>query len=75
MTGVQTCALPIYQAYTFDAKEKAAGVYTWALSGAFTDGIPGYASCCVECGECEEKCPQHLPIRELLRDVNEYFGR
>jgi predicted aldo/keto reductase-like oxidoreductase len=63
------------QAFTFEAKEKAAGVYTWALSGAFTDGIPGYASCCLECGECEEKCPQHLPIREHMRDVSEYFGR
>ncbi|PKL64226.1 MAG: aldo/keto reductase [Methanomicrobiales archaeon HGW-Methanomicrobiales-3] len=72
---IPSCFMYYNQAYTFEAKEKAAGVYTWALSGAFTDGIPGYASCCLECGECEEKCPQHLPIREHMRDVSEYFGR
>ncbi len=32
------------------------------------------ASKCVECGECEEVCPQNIPIREKLRDVVEAFG-
>jgi hypothetical protein len=27
------------------------------------------ADVCKECGECEELCPQKLPIRELLKDV------
>jgi len=72
---IPSCFMYYNQAYSFEAKEKAAGVYSWALSGAFTDGIPGYASCCLQCGECEEKCPQHLPIREYLQDVNDYFGR
>ncbi len=26
---------------------------------------------CVECGACEERCPQHLKIRELLKMVDE----
>ena len=26
---------------------------------------------CVECGECEAKCPQHIPIREQLQEAHE----
>ena len=63
------------QAYTYDAREKATGVYLWALNGSFSGGVPGFASCCVQCGECEDKCPQHLPIREYLQDVREFFGK
>ena len=28
------------------------------------------ASACTECGECEEKCPQHIPIREEMKKVD-----
>lgn len=31
------------------------------------------ASSCIKCGICEPKCPQHLPIRELLEKVKETF--
>ena len=29
----------------------------------------GKASECVKCGKCEQRCPQHLPIRKYLADV------
>lgn len=41
--------------------------YAWATR----DG--GKASDCIECGQCEDICPQHLPIRELLKQAAEQF--
>lgn len=29
---------------------------------------------CTECGKCEAACPQHLPIREQLKLVQEELG-
>lgn len=35
----------------------------------------GKASDCIRCGKCEKSCPQHLPIRELLREAAEVFDK
>ena len=32
------------------------------------------ASYCAECGECEEQCPQHIKIREELKNVHQRLG-
>lgn len=58
----------------YEAKEQAAGHYQF-LCGGFFDNQPHFASLCKECGECEEKCPQGLPIQKHLRQVAEYFGK
>ncbi|MDO4961085.1 MAG: aldo/keto reductase [Eubacteriales bacterium] len=34
----------------------------------------GKASDCIKCGKCEQICPQHLKIRDLLVDVAKIFG-
>lgn len=33
----------------------------------------GKASDCIECRACEEACPQHLEISQLMKDVSETF--
>lgn len=35
----------------------------------------GRASDCIGCGACEAICPQHLPIRQLLREVAAEFEK
>lgn len=35
----------------------------------------GKASDCIKCGKCEQICPQHLKIRELLVDVANEFEK
>lgn len=35
----------------------------------------GLASACIECGACEDICPQKLPIRELLKTVSAEFEK
>jgi uncharacterized protein len=37
-------------------------------------GLEGKASNCTECGQCEEKCPQGTPIKEMLKEVVRLFG-
>ena len=31
---------------------------------------PGFASQCVQCGKCEQHCPQHISIREKLKEAD-----
>ena len=35
----------------------------------------GKASDCIQCGKCEHACPQHLNVRELLKDVAAEFDK
>lgn len=49
--------------------EDRGGKFMYPLRlGAFT-GEPSYASFCTKCKKCVKKCPQGLPIPELLDDV------
>lgn len=46
-------------------------MYHSVMAGiATSDGKKHWASSCIGCGACEKKCPQHLPIRENMKQVH-----
>ncbi len=47
---------------------EARNEYKWRPGGEM-------ASACVQCGQCEDACPQHLPIISLLEEVVETLER
>jgi uncharacterized protein len=55
--------------HMFGEAEPAKFRYALRMSGELVDGRPGYASQCVTCGECLDKCPQHIQIPEVLAQV------
>ena len=72
--SIPECFEMYNQGCMFEAPDAASLQYDFALSG-FLTGSPGFASQCQECGECDEKCPQGIPIREYLQKVAAYFGK
>lgn len=49
----------------------SARIQHWQMTGMRTGGKkPGWAGNCIDCGACEKKCPQHLPIRDALKQVS-----
>jgi predicted aldo/keto reductase-like oxidoreductase len=46
------------------------GIHMYVSSTGSMDPSKKYAaSNCTECGSCEKKCPQHIPIPKLLKNV------
>jgi len=79
-TGCEYClpcpsgvAIPaVFRAYNqaFMIEDLASGQssYAWLVK-SHED-----ASLCVECGACEQVCPQHIPIIAKLKDAHTYLG-
>ena len=59
-----------FKIYNYD---RVYGLRDWA-HGQYGNMDPSKrADCCTECGECEPKCPNEIPIREQLQMVREKF--
>ncbi len=57
----------VYNTHTLFQDKQASMMYLVRVAGLL--GTPAQASRCTSCGACLKKCPQHLPIPELLKKV------
>ena len=55
--------------HMFNQPDAARFGYAIRMSGDLTNGVSGYASQCVHCGHCVDKCPQQIPIPDILAQV------
>ena len=59
----------LYNAHHLFPHDQSAKFQYFGRHGGLMGGV-SYAGLCRECGKCEKACPQHLPIRDRLRDVS-----
>lgn len=74
-----TCPKGIVIPELFAAKNQLDTFHNWNTKYYYdcvlTGSGRGKASECIQCGKCEKVCPQHLPIRELLKTVAKTFEK
>ncbi|MGI6604733.1 MAG: aldo/keto reductase [Firmicutes bacterium] len=58
--------------FTFDGYWSRYGLKEWAAERYWALNVQ--ADACVECGECERRCPYNLPVRDLLKEAVSHFG-
>ena len=67
-----TAGIAIPQVFILEGYLSRYGLADWA-KGRYA-AMASKASDCVECGQCESRCPYHLPIREMLKKAAASFG-
>ena len=55
--------------HLFKNEEEAKFMYALRCGGIFNMAGEGFASNCVRCGECLDKCPQQIPIPDMLEEA------
>jgi len=55
-------------------KDRPGSFRLYILEQGGVNGDPSDASLCTGCGKCEEACPQQLPVRKLLKEVDGLLG-
>ena len=74
-----TCPKGILIPELFSAKNQHDTFHNWNTTfyynSVLTGSGRGKASECIQCGKCEKVCPQHLPIRDLLKMVAKTFEK
>lgn len=67
-----TVGISISNVFLFEGYLQRYGLADWAKDRYA--GLEKKASDCVGCGACEDRCPYHLPIREMLKQAAKDFG-
>ena len=67
-----TVGISIPSAFLFEGYLSRYGLEDWARDRYKT--MAHTAGECIGCGQCETRCPYHLPIREMLKRTAEKFG-
>ena len=67
-----TVGIAIPSVFLFEGYLSRYGLENWARDRY--DAMAHTANECVGCGECETRCPYHLPIRDMMKRAAEKFG-
>ena len=67
-----TVGISIPSAFLFEGYLSRYGLESWARDRY--QAMEHTASECIACGQCETRCPYHLPIREMMKRTAQEFG-
>ena len=68
-----TAGISIPNVFLFAGYLERYGLADWARQRY--NALEVKADACVECGECESRCPYHLPIREKMKKIAGEFSQ
>ena len=63
--------IPIPEIFAVENRKKGSPAFRTKREYTIVTQDRGVASDCIQCGQCESVCPQHLPIIELLQKCRE----